>query len=163
MFEIKVAGVSDIPLIQELNLQVWPQTYADILTMEQIIYMLEMMYSAASLKKQMTEDGCRFVIIYNDSQPVGFASFAEEENTKWKLHKIYVLPDQQGKGTGKFLLNYVIDEIKKEDATSLLLQVNRYNKAKEFYERLGFSVIKIADFDIGNGFFMNDYVMERKL
>jgi diamine N-acetyltransferase len=163
MFEIKEASVNDIPLIQELNLQVWPQTYADILTKEQISYMLDMMYSISSLKKQMTEDGCRFVIIFNDGRPVGFASFGKEETTAWKLHKIYILPDQQGKGTGKFLLNYIIDEIKKEEGSSLLLQVNRYNKAKEFYERLGFSVIKIADFDIGNGYFMNDYVMEKKL
>jgi GNAT superfamily N-acetyltransferase len=163
MFEVKTASLTDIPLIRELNLQVWPQTYAAILSPAQIDYMLEMMYSEASLKKQMTEDGCLFVIIYNEDRPVGFASFAKEENTTWKLHKIYVLPDQQGKGTGKFLLNYIIDEIKKAGGTSLLLQVNRYNKAREFYERLGFSVIKIADFDIGNGYFMNDYVMERKL
>jgi len=163
MFEIKTASVSDIPLIQQLNLQVWPQTYSAILSKVQIDYMLEMMYSEPALKKQMTTDACRFVIIYNDNRPVGFASFGKEENTTWKLHKIYVLPDQQGKGTGKFLLNYIIEKIKEEAATTLILQVNRFNKAKEFYERLGFTVIKIADFDIGNGYYMNDYVMEKKL
>ena len=163
MFEIKTASVSDIPLIQQLNLQVWPQTYSAILSKVQIDYMLEMMYSEPALKKQMTTDACRFVIIYNDNRPVGFASFGKEENTTWKLHKIYVLPDQQGKGTGKFLLNYIIEKIKEEAATTLILQVNRFNKAKEFYERLGFTVIKIADFDIGNGYYMNDYVMEKRV
>jgi ribosomal protein S18 acetylase RimI-like enzyme len=51
----------------------------------------------------------------------------------------------------------------KKNAKALQLQVNRFNKAKEFYEKLGFTVIKTADFDIGNGYFMNDYVMEKKL
>jgi ribosomal protein S18 acetylase RimI-like enzyme len=73
------------------------------------------------------------------------------------------LPSQQGKGTGRFLLDYILKEIKQQGAVSLQLQVNRYNKAKDFYEKLGFTVIEEADFDIGNGFFMNDYVMEKKL
>jgi ribosomal protein S18 acetylase RimI-like enzyme len=163
MFEIKKAGLDDIPLIRELTFRVWPQTYASILSKEQIDYMLEMMYSEASLKKQMTEDGCQFIIVYENGNPVGFASYNEDEPGTWKLNKIYVLPNQQGKGTGKYLLNYIIEKIKEQNGISLLLQVNRYNKAKDFYERLGFTVIKIADFDIGNGYFMNDYVMEKKL
>ena len=48
-------------------------------------------------------------------------------------------------------------------ATSLQLQVNRDNAAKSFYEKLGFVILKEADFDIGNGYFMRDYVMEKKL
>ena len=60
MFEIKKAESGDIPLIRELTFRVWPQTYASILSQEQIDYMLEMMYSESSLKKQMTEDGCQF-------------------------------------------------------------------------------------------------------
>lgn len=163
MFEIRNAGLEDIPLIQQLNLQVWPQTYALILTPDQISYMLEMMYSSDSLIQQMTIEGCQFIIIYEDGNPVGFASYAETEPHNWKLHKIYVLPDQQGKGVGKKLIDHIIEQIKKKDGRSLKLQVNRNNKAKDFYERLGFHVAEIADFDIGNGFYMNDYVMEKKL
>jgi len=163
MFETRDAGIADIPLIRDLTYKVWPQTYASILSQQQIDYMLEMMYSESSLKKQMTEEGCRFIIVYENSEPAGFASFSETEPAIWKLHKIYVLPNQQGKGTGKFVLNYIMEEIKKQNAKALQLQVNRYNKAKEFYERLGFTVIQIADFDIGNGYFMNDYVMEKRL
>ena len=55
MFEIKNAGIDDIPLIRELTFRVWPQTYASILSQEQIDYMLDMMYSEASLKKQIAE------------------------------------------------------------------------------------------------------------
>ena len=163
MYEIKKAETGDIPLIRELTFRVWPQTYASILSQEQIDYMLEMMYSEASLKKQMTEDGCQFIIVYEDGNPVGFASYSEEEPKRWKLNKIYVLQNQQGKGTGKHVINYIIEEIKKQNANSLFLQVNRYNNAKAFYEKLGFIEIDFINLDIGNGYFMNDYVMEKKL
>ena len=163
MFEIKKAGIDDIPLIRELTFRVWPQTYASILSQEQIDYMLEMMYSESSLKNQMTKDGCQFIIVYENGNPVGFASYSEEETQRWKLNKIYVLQNQQGKGTGKYMINYIIEEIKKLNANSLYLQVNRYNNAKTFYEKLGFAEIDFINLDIGNGYFMNDYVMEKKL
>ena len=163
MFEIKKAGIDDILLIRELTFRVWPQTYASILSQEQIDYMLEMMYSESSLKNQMTEDGCQFIIVYENGNPVGFASYSEEKAQRWKLNKIYVLQNQQGKGTGKYVINHIIEEIKKQNANSLYLQVNRYNNAKTFYEKLGFAEIDFINLDIGNGYFMNYYLMEKKL
>jgi ribosomal protein S18 acetylase RimI-like enzyme len=163
MFEIRNATTEEIPLIRELTFRVWPQTYASILSQEQIDYMLDMMYSEASLQKQMTIEGSRFIIVYEDGNPVGFASYAETEPERWKLHKIYVLQNQQGKGTGRFVIDHIIEEIKKKNASSLFLQVNKHNKAKAFYEKLGFSEIDFINLDIGNGFFMNDYIMEKKL
>jgi len=162
MFEIKKAATEDIPLIRELTFRVWPQTYASILSQKQIDYMLEMMYSESSLQEQMTEQGCKFIIVFENGNPVGFASYSKEESHRWKLNKIYILQNQQGKGTGKFVINYIIEKIKKQNATSLFLQVNQNNKAKIFYERLGFTEVDFINLDIGNGFFMNDYVMEKK-
>ena len=162
MFHIRNASVVDIGLIRDLTFKIWPQTYAAIITQQQIDYMLDLMYSEASLKKQM-EDGCQFIFVYDDIEPVGFAAYQQIKPGTWKLHKIYILPSQQGKGTGKFVIDHIIKEIQQQGATDLQLQVNRYNKAKSFYEKLGFHVIDEADFDIGNGYFMNDYVMEKKL
>ena len=163
MLSIRTASVKDIPLIKELTFAIWPQTYRSIISQQQIDYMLDMMYSTASLQKQMEEDGCTFIIVYDEKEPVGFASYVESDPAIWKLNKIYVLPSQQGKGTGKFIINYIISQIKKENAKALQLQVNRDNKAKLFYEKLGFKVIQTANFDIGNGYFMNDFVMELSL
>jgi len=163
MFEIKKAGPGDISLIRELTFRVWPQTYASILSQEQIDYMLDMMYSESALQKQMTREGCQFIIVYEDGNPVGFASYHEDEPRRWKLNKIYILQNQQGRGTGKFVINYILEEIKKQKAGALFLQVNQYNPAKVFYERLGFSEVDFINLDIGNGFFMNDFIMEKKL
>ncbi|MDP4263818.1 MAG: GNAT family N-acetyltransferase [Bacteroidota bacterium] len=163
MFKTRKATIEDIPLIRQLTFRVWPQTYATILSPQKIEYMLEMMYSESSLKKQIAEDGCQFIFVYDDTEPVGFASYQEIKPGAWKLHKIYILISQQGKGTGKFVIEHIIKEISQQGATSLQLQVNRNNKAKGFYEKLGFTVIEEIDLDIGNGFFMDDYVMEKKL
>ena len=163
MLQVKKAAVADIPVIRALTFRVWPQTYRSIISQEQIDFMLEMMYSVPSLEKQMIRDGCIFIIVYDDAVPVAFASYNEGIPHIWKLNKIYTLPDQQRKGIGRFIIDHIITEIKKQDAKALQLQVNRNNSARDFYLKLGFSIIQTADFDIGNGYFMNDYVMELSL
>ena len=160
--KIKGASIADIPLIRELTYKVWPQTYSAILSKEQIDYMLGMMYSEASLQEQM-EKGHTFILVYDAEEPVGFASFSQTAPGIYKLHKIYVLPSQQGKGTGRYIIDELIKWIKPAGATALQLNVNRHNKAKLFYEKFGFAVIQEEDIDIGNGYLMNDYVMEKKL
>jgi GNAT superfamily N-acetyltransferase len=162
LFTIRKATADDIPLIRDLCDKIWPQTYASILSQDKIDYMLEYMYSAASLQKQM-ENGSQFVLVYKGDEPVGYAAYLHKGNYIYKLDKIYVLLSQQGKGAGRFILDYVIDEIRKKEATALQLQVHRENKARNFYEKMGFVIIEEKDFDIGEGFFMNDYVMEKKL
>jgi ribosomal protein S18 acetylase RimI-like enzyme len=162
LLTIQKATVADIPLIRRLTFQVWPQTYAPILSQSQIDYMLDMMYSEASIRKQM-EDGSQFIFVYEGEEPVGFACYQELKPGAWKLHKIYVLISQQGKGTGKFMVDHVIGEIGKKGAITLELQVNRNNKAKTFYEKLGFVEREMIKLDIGSGFIMDDYVLEKKL
>jgi diamine N-acetyltransferase len=160
MPEIKIASAKDIPLIQQLTYAIWPQTYSSIISKAQIDYMLELMYSTAALQNQMEKDGCTFIIVYDNNEPVAFASYNQIKPQTWKLNKIYILPSQQGKGTGRFIINYIIDAIKPYNAKALQLQVNRNNKAKDFYQKLGFTIIETVDFDIGNDYVMNDYVME---
>ena len=162
MYNIRHATAEDIPLIRELTYKVWPQTYAGIISAEQINYMLDMMYSEDSLRKQLNA-GAEFIILYDNEEPVGFASYQEIKPAIHKLHKLYVLPSQQGKGTGRYIIDYIIGCIKEEGASSLQLQVNRNNKAKGFYEKNGFAVIEEIKLDIGNGYIMDDYIMEKKL
>lgn len=163
MLSVKKATLTDIPLIRALTFAIWPQTYASLLTPEQIDYMLQMMYSESSLQKQMEADHCTFIIVYDNNEPVAFAAYNQTKPQVWKLEKIYVLASQQGKGTGKFIINYIIAEIKQQHAKALQLQVKRDNPAQHFYTKLGFTIIETADFDIGNGYFMKDYIMELPL
>lgn len=159
---IRMATAADIPLIRTLTNQVWPLTYEKILSRAQIRYMMQLLYSEDSLRRQM-DSGHQFLLVYNAGIPVGFASFSEIEATIFKLQKIYLLPNQQGRGTGKFTIDQIISLVTPRGATALRLNVNRHNKAKGFYEKLGFVVISEQKIDIGCGYFMDDYIMEKKL
>jgi diamine N-acetyltransferase len=158
---IRKAYPADIPLIRDMAYKIWPQTYGSILSKEQLDYMLNLLYSEKVLQEQI-EGNIEFIIAYDGVHPVGFASFGLIEPSIYKLHKIYVLTSQQGKGTGRFIIGQLIKAMKVKGATALQLNVNRQNNAKSFYEKLGFVVMREEDVDIGNGYYMNDYVMEKK-
>jgi ribosomal protein S18 acetylase RimI-like enzyme len=160
---IRTAVEKDIPLIRDLTYKIWPQTYESILSKPQIDYMLNMMYSEQSLLDQMQKQGHEFVIVNDGKVGVGFASFSMTEPDIWKLHKIYILPGEQGKGVGKYVIDQVAIAIMRRGAKALQLNVNRNNNAKDFYEKLGFVVLRSEDIDIGSGYYMNDYIMEKKL
>jgi GNAT superfamily N-acetyltransferase len=156
---IRPADLDDINSIGFMAQQIWPATYGEILSPEQLEYMLNLFYSPASLRKQMLEDHQRFLIVEQDEETIGFASWsATPEQGVYKLQKLYIL--QQGKGLGRAVLQYIIEEIRAEGGYLLRLNVNRHNKARQFYERIGFAVVKEEDIAIGDGYFMNDYVME---
>ena len=159
---IRKAYPHDIPLIRDMAYQIWPVTYGSILSKDQLDYMLGLLYSEARLAADM-EKGIEFVMLYDGVQPIGFAAIGLEEPQVYKLHKIYVLPSYQGKGAGKFIISELTNAIKRKGGTTLLLNVNRNNPARGFYEKLGFAVIKEEDVDIGNGYFMNDYVMGKSI
>jgi ribosomal protein S18 acetylase RimI-like enzyme len=88
----------------------------------------------------------------------------DNTDKKWlKLQKIYVLPEKQKLGLGLALMDYTVLFAQENGMKHITLQVNRTNKAVSFYERLGFYVADEQDFDIGNGYFMNDFVMQKDL
>ena len=163
MYQITKAGTQHIPLIQALINQIWPATYQSILSQEQQDYMIAMMYNTEELSRQLNSDHT-FLLIWDEKSPIGFAGYSPKEVTGiYKLNKIYLHPDYQGKGAGKLLLNAVIDQVKAAGANVLELNVNRYNKARSFYEKVGFEVYEEKDIDIGNGYWMNDFVMRKVL
>ncbi len=164
MLSISKATATDIPVIRDLAMQVWPQTYTPILGEEQVAYMLGLFYAPDALRKQIEAPGHTFLICCDDGLPVAFAGYEAVDDNVVKLHKIYIAQSQQGKGIGKFLLAAIVDDIKKKGAIALRLNVNRYNyNAKAFYEKSGFVHVNDEDIDIGNGYYMNDHVLQLPL
>jgi len=164
MIYLRKAKEEDLPTIRSLAELTWPTAYSDIISQEQIVFMLDKMYNQGELLGQL-RDGHTFIIASELKEDVGFAGFSvvDSENHVYKLHKLYVLPKMHGKGVGKILMNEVVDQIKVQGAKFLRLNVNRDNKAKDFYEKAGFKIKETVDLDIGNGFYMNDYVMEKEV
>ena len=161
MKSLRQAGIEDIPIIRDLAYIIWPEAYGTILSPEQLSYMLDRFYSIPPLELQLKDYDHNFILVLNEGIPVGFASFSPKQNGKdvIRLHRIYISPQEQGNGTGKFLLQNVIEGAKQLGGTKLELNVNQYNKARFFYLKQGFIMIGEEDIEIGEGYFMNDYIM----
>ena len=159
---IRPASFNDIPYIQQIAYDTWPVAYGEILPGEQLRYMLNLFYSSEALSQQLHEHHLFFLAVFQ-YQPVGFASFNHINNDIFKLQKLYVLPGVQKTGAGKALLQHVETTVKSMGGTRLLLNVNRQNTSINFYYKYGFQIIKVDDVDIGSGYFMNDFVMEKVL
>lgn len=161
MIVIKPCDAGAIPVIRQLAMEIWPEAYGDILSPRQLEYMLDMMYSPSSLETQMNK-GHQFIIAWQGERAVAFASYSATGTTNhYRLHKIYISTALQGKGIGQQLLVYICNEITAKGALSIELNVNRNNKAIQFYKKMGFDITREEDNDIGEGFFMNDYVMQK--
>jgi diamine N-acetyltransferase len=154
----------ELELIQKLAERIWPHTFSSILSPEQIKYMLNWMYAPQKLAEQL-ESGHHFFVIEENNEALGFIGIEPAFPTldSLRIHKIYVLPNQHGKGLGKQLIDHAIEFARHRNLSKLHLNVNRFNKAVDFYRHIGFSIIGEEDIDIGSGFLMEDYIMEFRI
>ena len=163
---IKKAKEENLKTIHDMAQVVFRHTYKDILSPEQMEYMMDMMYSMSNLQLQLQE-GHHYYIAYSTELPCGYVSVQHEGPDNdgvevFHLHKIYVMPEAQGKRVGLKLFETVVDHVKNAvpgQRARIELNVNKYNKAVDFYKHLGMHVLLEEDFPIGNGFYKTDYIM----
>jgi GNAT superfamily N-acetyltransferase len=199
---ISQASSEDIMCIHDMAQVVFRHTYREILSPEQMEYMMDWMYSPANLQKQLDE-GHVYYIAYRDGKPCGYVSvqpegIADDGSLLFHLQKIYVLPSEQGHGLGRALFDRAVAHVREaalarevayvrevahmqevaharevaggctEECVEgcvegcgarIELNVNRNNPSIGFYHHLGLHILRQGDFHIGNGFYMNDYIM----
>jgi ribosomal protein S18 acetylase RimI-like enzyme len=165
MIQIEINTDQCFSDIRDIANEVWPVAYGAILSAAQLEYMMEMMYSLPSLLKQVTDKKHHFIVAKEDEVCLGFASFEFNFNgtNKTKIHKIYVYTHQQGKGIGKHLIDFIANQATVGHQQALVLNVNRNNSALHFYQQIGFAIQGEEDIDIGNGYLMEDYIMEKSI
>lgn len=165
MITITEAFVEDIAKIQEIANITWPITYGEILTAEQLNYMLDLIYSDEALTRQIQNKEQLFYLISDSESIIGFIGIEHHYKNEaiTKIHKIYLLPETQGKGYGKIVFNSITKLALENNSNELLLNVNRFNTALNFYKKLGFEIKETVDIEIGNGYLMEDYVMGKRL
>jgi ribosomal protein S18 acetylase RimI-like enzyme len=162
--EIRQLKINELEIIKSLAYRIWPKTYGQIISQEQMTYMLEWMYSIETLEINFNKNHT-FFCISSGNKDIGFLDVETDhpEVGNMKIHKIYVLHEQHGNGYGYKLMLEARDFAKAREMNSMSLQVNRNNPAIDFYKRFGFKIIDEQDFEIGNGFYMNDFVMQFKI
>lgn len=163
--EIRFASLKDIPEIIKVARKTWPVSYKHIISDQQINYMLDLFYSPVSLLNQIEILEHKFLLIEDDDHNVkAFAAYSYMPAVRGvRLHKLYVLPENQHLGFGKILVSTIIDLVKRENFTFLELNVNKNNTALHFYIKNGFALVREEDIDIGSGFFMNDYILKKEI
>jgi ribosomal protein S18 acetylase RimI-like enzyme len=149
--------------IIDLTKKIWPKAYGAILSLDQLEYMIAKFYNEVALLELM-DKGHVFYLAHDGNKHVGFVSYElNSEPNKTKIHKIYVLPETQGIGLGRQFFELVKEKAKENNQKDIFLNVNKYNSALHFYTKLGFSIVNDEVIPIGNGYVMDDFVMEISL
>ncbi|MBF7091448.1 GNAT family N-acetyltransferase [Flavobacterium sp. ALJ2] len=164
MITLKTASIADIPTIREIAFKTWPNTYGEILSQEQLDYMLGKFYEPALIEESIRK-GHIFTMAYEDGLCLGYAGFQHDYQDKnaTRLNKLYLLPEAQGKGIGKILIDAVVAAAKEKGADIVTLNVNRFNKAASFYKKMGFEIVAEADIELDHGYLMEDFIMEKEV
>ncbi len=150
----------DIPeTVSELAYTIWNEHYDGIISKEQIDYMLSTYHSYEAIQKEI-EEGYRFIIISDNGKKAGYLSYHDEGDALY-ISKAYLLKESRGKGLGRKMIDIASDYAKKHNIRRMYLRVNRNNPTVEIYKKLGFNIVSSDIADIGNGFVMDDYIMEK--
>jgi len=163
--QILPAGEQDLAAIAALADVIWRAHYPGIISAAQIEFMLGWMYSLETLREELLKQGIRFVQLRVADAMAGFAAYGPtNDQSTFKLHKLYVHPGQQGCGLGSRLLSHCEQAAAELGAERLILAVNKRNhRAIRTYERNGYFVLESVVTDIGGGFVMDDFVMAKTL
>ena len=160
MITIELAEQTDIRSISNMAHIIWPDAYGEILSKEQIDFMLEKSYTVEGLAEGMV-NGQFFYILKEDGIGQGFVALKTFED-KLRIEKLYLMPHVQGKGFGKALIDFAVEKAKTKGKDILELNVNRNNPAYHFYLKQGFQVVETVDIPYYE-YVLNDYVMQRTI
>lgn len=169
---LRVITAEELPRVIELAHQIWPAYYPGIISHAQIDYMLAVWYEPGAMRREMTERGATYALIEISAgadaaqgTPVGYVAFEPPSGSSVLfLSKLYLLPEYQGRGFGRLALDWVGTQARTLGCGVLRLRVNKHNApAIRAYRRAGFEFVEDVCSDIGNGFVMDDYLMERAI
>ncbi|MDI1255261.1 MAG: GNAT family N-acetyltransferase [Flavobacterium sp.] len=165
MVTIVPATIEDFSIIRQIAHTTWPIAYGHILPKVQLDYMLGIFYSTETLTQNLSEKGHFFMLAKDGENMLGFTSFEHNYNHKnvTHIHKLYILPETQGKGIGKLLIEAVEKVAQNYHSDAITLNVNRFNKAQGFYKKIGFEITATVDVQLDHGYLMEDYIMTKML
>lgn len=160
---VKVSTAEDICALAQLTDEVWHEYFPCILSEEQIDYMVDKFQSEHAISEQLASGGYEYRVITADGKKAGYVGFVRESE-KMFLSKLYLLKAYRGRQIASRALEFLKTECKKGGLDAIYLTVNRHNTHTiDVYKRWGFEVVREQCADIGNGYVMDDYVMELAL
>ena len=139
--------------------EVFIDYYSDLIGKDQASYMADLFLSEDAIRK-LIDSGAVFKIVIDEGIIKGFIEYIREDERVF-LSKLYVHRKYRRKGIGKFMFEDCVKYTKDSGLNRIYLTVNKHNTPSfNVYEHLGFKVIDSVVNDIGNGYVMDDYIME---
>lgn len=164
---IEIAKVKYFPELREvaeLAEKIWHECFVDIISEGQINYMVEKFQSLDAMTDQMENQGYTYFAVREDGELCGYIGVKPESDDRYFLSKLYLRKDKRGKGTASLMLKRVFEEARLQGKKRVYLTVNKHNdQAVAVYKKTGFFISDTAVTDIGNGYVMDDFIMEYKL
>ena len=157
---VHIKDESQILRLAFLAKEIWEEYYPAIIRQEQITYMIDTFQSPAAIENQMKE-GMQYYLTVTDGEDIGYLAYTVEQGNKVFLSKIYIKRDFRSKDNGRKVFGFITQQARNEGCKKIWLTVNKHNKASiDIYLKTGFTITESVKKDIGNGFYMDDYVME---
>lgn len=155
---------AEITLVASLATIIWQEYYPSIIGAAQVTYMLTHLQSPAAISQQITKDGNHYFLLENHAgEPIGYLALQHRTEGLF-ISKLYILKPERGKGHAHAAIEFAVERAAEWQTTKLTLTVNRNNTlAISVYQQLGFEITGTHRQDIGGGFTMDDYVMEKSL
>lgn len=161
---IRLATEGDVEHIHSLAEEIWLQHYPPIIGEAQTQYMLARMYALDTLRAQIITHELDYYMWSEDGEEIAFAAIDTEQRDYGFISKFYLKDSYRGKGIAQEFMLQLEAIFKKAGQKEMQLTVNRQNiGAINFYFKVGFKILRCEDFDIGDGYFMNDFIMGKKL
>ena len=148
--------VNGIKEMSEMATAILREHYDPIIGKEQNDYMLKMFQSVEAVAEQL-DHGYNYYFAKDEGKNAGFLAYYPREGALY-LSKLYLYKDRRGKGFSRVMLEFLKEKAKELGLNRIELNVNRNNPSVQIYEKLGFTVAWTEKNDIGNGFYMDDYV-----
>ncbi|UVI33364.1 GNAT family N-acetyltransferase [Paenibacillus spongiae] len=159
----KVKTKEEVALLAQLASDIWTEYFVCIISNEQIDYMLGKYQSVQAITVQIDEQGYEYYLLNVNNKNIGYLGINQEEG-KLFLSKFYIQKEHRGMGYASRAMAFLVDLCQDRRLVSIWLTVNRNNNAAiAVYEKKGFRTIRTQVADIGNGFVMDDYVMEKEI
>ncbi len=159
---IKVTTDKQIEIVWELAKEIWLEHYTPIIGRQQVDYMLEKFQSKEAVREQIAK-GYIYFLIENDKQYVGYIG-VQPQKSELFLSKLYVKSSERGKGLGKKAVKFIEEFAKEKRLKKIILTVNKNNtNSIKAYEKIGFINLGAVVQDIGSGYIMDDYKMEKEI
>ena len=160
---IQINEVKNIEKLAILASEIWHEYWVEILSKEQIDYMVDNFQSENAIKNQIENENYTYFYINNEAQNIGYIGLSKKQEYLF-LSKFYIKKDYRNKGIGTKVFEFIKDFANKNSYKKIQLTVNKNNtNTIKAYKKWGFVVVNSVVTPIGNGFVMDDYIMEYNL